>query len=291
MGDIRTLHPVSVDGDVIDGIYELTPSDGNTVLRPISDGNTSAFLAMVAARNPGVAFGTYALATALAATGLGVEGDVVCEDIVRTLTGGKSGTGATKYTFDDALTYPTAINLTQDQPATATFQSWGVGQTPLVVALSQSATAFSPGSDEFFGLGPVTVNGTAVNGVSSVSIETGIQVFPLRSDGLLGPRSIVIVQILPVLTITAFGDDARAAANEIGTALNGTTGAICFAKKRAATGFVADASTVHCSFQAKHGVVTAQQTTGDPRQVTIRIDAIANGSDLPLIINTATALP
>ena len=135
MGIVKTLFPVSVGSAVIDGIYEITPSDGNTVLRPISDGNVSAFLAMVTSRVPTLQFGTYALATALAVTGYGVEDDedVVCYDVPRGPDGVRLSTGCTRYTFTDALTVPRVLSLQQDSPATLTMEAFGVGAAPLTV--------------------------------------------------------------------------------------------------------------------------------------------------------------
>jgi hypothetical protein len=294
MAKVLTLHPVTLNTTQIDGIYQVVPTDGVEVLRPLSDGNVDPYLAMVGARTPGATWATYNLKAALDLVGISAfnTGDAELWDALRNVDGSRATGGAVKVTLANAVTMPRSISAAQDGPATMTLQSWGVGTTPVTVQTSQNVSAFTPGSATFYGLGPALLNGsTALVGLQSVNVDFGLQEFVLRTDGDVTPKQVVIQARQPSITLVCIGDTARGLVAAGGTVLNGTTGLRVVLRKRSATGFVANATAEHIIIQAKNGVVTGQQTDGDPRAFTLRCDISRTNADAPLIISTASAVP
>lgn len=289
-GKIALLHPVTIGSGQIAGVFDVSVMAGENVVRPTADGSIDPFLAMLQGIDPRVMTSTYDVAGALAAAGIGgVAGAVEAYDAVIGVDGVKAASGAVKYSATNAVTFPRSVSLQQDNPATASVETIVTG-SDFTVAASQSLSAFTDiGSNVFFGLGPLSVNGTTITGITSVDLTFAVQEFLLRSDGAIHTQAVAAIARIPIITVTAFPDSGIA---QFGTraALNGTTGAIFYARKRTQVGYVADATAQHVRFQMKNGIISRSNTAGSPRLITYTIYPDRVTADAIMAISTASAI-
>lgn len=289
-GKIALLHPVTVGSSQIAGVFDVSVLAGENVVRPTADGAIDPFLAMLVGIDPRVQFSTYDLKAGLDVTSLSpVAGAVESYDAIIGVDGVKAAAGAVKYSAANAVTFPRSVSLTQDQPATATFEAIVTG-SDFTVAASATLSAFTDiGNDIFFGLGPLSVNGAAITGVTSINLNYAVQEFLLRADGAIATQAVAAIQRIPVITITAFPDSGISAFG-VEAALDGTDGLEFYARKRTRVGYVADATAEHVKFQMKNGIIKRSNTAGSPRVITYTVYPDRTTADAIITVNTASAI-
>lgn len=139
------------------------------------------------------------------------------EDGVRETTG-------MKFTIPKALIVPRTLSASQGQHATlaveAVMRSSDGTTAPFSVAEGQTVPTADT-VDEWFTLGPVTVNGADVGLVQTWSLDFGIDVAVVQGDGDLYPTVIYIRSIKPVITF-----DTLAAANLATWGIGGTNNVV-----------------------------------------------------------------
>jgi hypothetical protein len=158
------------------------------------------------------------------------------------------------------------------------------------VALSGNLT-----STEYFGAGPVSINGVAVPGVQEITIQSGIQLYEEGAstevyDTFVGVETTgvtVTVQTKEMTNWSVLGLN--------GVALDGTAGLAFYARafKNQDTRY-ADSATSHILGQALYGMAIPQDTNGDGSATltdTLQVHCIANtDSSLPLVFTPAIAI-
>ncbi len=159
------------------------------------------------------------------------------------------------------------------------------------VALSGNLTAAS-----FFGAGPVVVNGSAVTGIKSIEIASGLQLLQEGSGSEVWPTWTSAMETKPSITIQTLVPTNWNTYGIGGTALDSSTGIECYARKFSASGSrVADLTAEHVKFTGADGIAVPENTEGDGRNPvsdTLRCDLVSDSdSNRPLVINTASALP
>ena len=159
------------------------------------------------------------------------------------------------------------------------------------VALSGNLTA-----TEYFCAGPASFNGTSLPGVKSIEVDCGVELLCESSDGELWPSFVGIQTVAPTVTITLFEKVNWNTLTLQGTALNGSTGLVFYARKYAngSPARVANATTEHIKFVGLNGAILPMDTNGQdssPLTDSLKIELVS-GSDsiLPLTIDTASAI-
>lgn len=168
-------------------------------------------------------------------TGLGLvptNQDTVVATFART-EGGliESGNVHTSYTLSGSSTaWIDEFSVTEGEAATATVAIDGYsddGSTEVWTKSDTSALPALSAAAVHHGIGPVTINGTAIPQVTGIRYTSGLSVTANRVDGLPLPTGGVISGLQQSVTIDVSNVQAAwAALGGKGLALNGTTGAV-----------------------------------------------------------------
>lgn len=158
------------------------------------------------------------------------------------------------------------------------------------IALAGNITA-----TEYFGAGPVSINGTSIPGVQDITIESGITLTQEGGESELWDTFTGIEQGNPVVTITTREMVNWSTIGLAGLALNGSTGLSFYARKYSANGSrVANATAQHIKFDGILGMAIPMDSSGDgtaPISDTIKVHLTATSdSVLPLIATTSSAI-
>lgn len=161
-----------------------------------------------------------------------------------------------KITAANGLVIPVSASVSQDGNATFDLETIirsTNGTNPITISSGQSLS--SQAFNALWTLGPVSVNGTAIEEVVSARINYGITVEVKRFGGLNFPQRVYITMRRPSIDLT-FHDFAElqgfAAAHTV------MTGAIVFFRKRSGASFVADDTTGHAKFSFTDGLIGMQ---------------------------------
>lgn len=197
--------------------------------------------------------------------------------------------------ISQACVYWTSIRLMHNQPGEAQLSivpSYDGTNDPIVftgsVALPTSLAASS-----YFGVGPVSINGTAIPGIQEVTIESGIQLQQLGDASEEFDTFVGLLTGEVSITIKTLEQTNWAALGLRGTVLDGTNGVIVYGRKFAAGGSrVANGTGEHLKFVGLSGKAIPQNTNGqnaDPVSDTIKVTLISptsSGSGLTTTVGT-----
>lgn len=156
--------------------------------------------------------------------------------------------------------HPTAFNLTSGDAATVSLECIYVSSdgetTPVAVNTGASLSAASYVG--VYGLGPISINGTAIERVQSVTVVPGIEL-AARMYRYNFVTEVYIVRRRPYIEIVTEDLPTLAA---LGSTWGVGTACVVYARKRSQTGFVADATASHISFSFADGLVKPAQISG-----------------------------
>ena len=164
---------------------------------------------------------------------------------------------------------------------------------PFVYAGSQALSG-NLTATEYFGAGPVSINGVSVPGIKSIDVDSGTELFAESSDGEVWDTFIGLQKRTPTVTIKTLENINWVTLGLAGLALNGSTGLVFYARKYSSTGRVANATAEHIKFIGLNGSAIPMDSDGQdssPISDTIKVELIS-GSDsiLPLTLNAASAI-
>lgn len=158
------------------------------------------------------------------------------------------------------------------------------------VALSGNLTA-----TQFYGAGPVSINGSAIPGIKEIEISSGISLLEEGASTEEFDTFKGIQQTAPTVTIRTLEAVNWATLGLRGSTLNGSSGLVFYARKFSANGSrVADATAQHIKFIGLLGMAKPVDSSGDgssPITDTLRC-VLVSGSDsiLPLTVDTASTI-
>ena len=165
------------------------------------------------------------------------------------------------------------------------------GSNNPVVPAGTVALTGTPAATQFFTLGPVSINGTALHDEQSVSLASGVAVEEAGASGETWNTYTGCKNTDPVLTVTALGEpwDLRGLAGAAATSV------VFYLRAKTDDGHnVADATASHIKITASKGIILPEQVSGggnDPTTTTLRIAIRASDADTdPLTIDTAAAI-
>lgn len=202
-----------------------------------------------------------------------------------------------KLDIASSCVYWTSLRLPHNGQAeiTTRIQAAYDGTNDPFVYTGSTALTGNLSAGNVFGAGPVSINGTTLGGVQSITVDSGITMIQAGGESEEFDTFVGIQDSAPIVTIQFLKEYNWSSVGLRGTTLNGTTGLKFYARKYSNKGSrVANATAEHIAFTGLNGVVNPVNTTGQrssPISDTIRVHLIA-GSDsvLPLTVNTASAI-
>lgn len=247
-------------------------------------------------QNPEITVTTGELDTVLATlplNGLSTAVDSTLYQKLATDTGtvARVTTSHTKHLISVVTTYWNSISLPHNQEGTMELVVRPVwdGSTDIIIPSASNALLTSLAAGYRYGAGPVSINGTALQGVQNIEVVSGCQIKNTGASSELWPTSVAIQAVAPVVRITT--TDIQLLTRDIeGTALNGSTGLVFYGRRFGS----ADASAHHLKFIGLVGTVHVESESGsnqDDYQCVLRV-TLAAGTDLvqPLTYTATTAI-
>ena len=241
----------------------------------VGSGEVERQMTGVVRSNPAGKFTTQAIGTALGF--VGVNGAVINTSNLLTLwrkafkDGGTRQAAASslhdKIVIADGLIVPDTLSAAHNSDAALSYNFWaadinGDGTSPITVTPLQALTG-TTNHDEFYRLGPLTINGTVIDNVQSVDIDFGHNIIVNEGDGKIFPTGIAISQTLPTVRFTTFDAAIVALVGETGLAISASDVIIKLRKvnKNAAVSY-----TVGYQFTVNDGLVQLDDYSGSHAQ-------------------------
>lgn len=202
----------------------------------------------------------------------------------------RNATSHKKITIASSLAHWTSISLPHNGRAEANVVLTAVydgSNDPFVYAGSQALSG-NLATDEYFGLGPVAINGTNLPGVQSIEISSGVKLIQAGESSSLWDTFVGIEQTAPTITIRTFEMVNWGALLDIeGVALNGSDGLVFWARRYAAGGSrIANGTSSHIKFVGLNGSAIPVDSNGQdsgPITDTLKIELVsASDSVAPL---------
>lgn len=163
---------------------------------------------------------------------------------------------------------------------------------PVVFDEASALPASSPGASVVWTLGPVDLDGTTIDGLESVEIDTGLQILSEAKDSDVYPTFVSIVEQRPTVRLRGCHIDVTTTLTEDGLYKAASTVEIFFRKRAEGGTFVADATAEHIQLVLGKCRVEVVSVEGDPKMVDIVLTPWATiGSVDPITVDTTAALP
>lgn len=298
---VSTIHRIdrivsSTPSLALSQIVSQSAQTNNQQLRESAPGHVHPLFTAVQEQKPTFNFQTSELDTLLAAVGIGgatvANADLYQKLATTTGSVARATTSHARLRIAEGVIYWTSIRMAHNQVATADVivaANYDGSNNPIAasgtVALSGNLTDALK-----FGVGPWSINGTAVPGIKEVELNSGIQLTQEGSGSELWDTFTGIEMTQPEIIIRTVEMVNYRTYALAGNALNGTTGVTGYARKFAPTGRVANATAQHIQFLAANGVLVPQENAGEgttPMTDTLIIHPIAaSDSTLPITIST-----
>lgn len=263
-----------------------------------NDGQVDPTFAAVMFQKPMFSFGTSAVARALGFAGinaLSVDGTPVESWFQQVDPGGtrKTGANSTKFSFAKGILCPKSIDASKDGPAVIDYDMAAVSTdgvtSPLTMGINQAMPTIST-NREYFTVGPLSVNGTAVPGIQSTKVDFGLAVATDEGDGNAYPTLTYIDERSIVVTLRTKSINVL---NTIGFfTAQSTTDTVFYLRKILAGGTrVAEGTAEHIRFTVDDGMISVTEVGGDKTaEAEIKIECTYDGVSDALAINTAAAI-
>lgn len=291
------VSPVLVD-QVTD--FRLSPEIREVI--QAGDGDVDPTYVAVMGQSPRLRFTTTALATVLATCG--IDGEIIDADgsypgllawFQKLAEGGtrESGSAHLQMTVKEGLLVPRVLRASQDGSASLDLEAiatYDGTNDPVVVADSQ-ALAGSPAVGELFTVGPVKVNGTALESIQDITVDLGIQEIIQSGDGQVWPTFVGILRRQPSITVRTTDAVSLATFGLEGSAISTT--AVAYFRKLAQGGLrVAEATVEHVSVTVNDGRVSVREVSASQDSPAMSEVTITprKGANPILVLSTATTI-
>ena len=200
----------------------------------------------------------------------------------------QSGSKHTKLTLYSTLGLIRRISASQFSEATASVEihaSYDGTNLPLAITANQSLPAYSAASIEKFTVGPGELNGTDIDNIQSIDLDTGIALESNGQDGGEYVRFLAVREARPSITATSYNVDEL---STIGVGGGSFDNAIFFLRALTNTGApVADTTAGHVKLTATESHVTISDL-GDT--ATINVQPVWDGTNDSVLIETGKAI-
>jgi hypothetical protein len=204
------LYEVSIAGNVFDQISNWNWNAGVIEAILSGDGGVDPTFVAVNEAKPVISFTTTACKTALdfsALDGLAFNSNTGIFYFMKMDEGGTHtlATQNIKLLVDEGMCLPRQITATQGQPATVNYDvicASTDGLVPLAFTDGQTIGSQPVAVAEAYTVGEVSLKGTAVKGIQSLTVDFGIIESVLSGDGAVWPTFVGIIERKPFITFT-----------------------------------------------------------------------------------------
>jgi len=301
----HVLYAVQVGSDLIGSITQQNLRLGIETSNEVLDGEVYSRFQAITARKPGVTFTTKDIKAALdliALTGcdIGGLGNGLNLFAQKHKSGSTRSSGAAhrKYTMKKGI----IVNrtLSTDHRGDYTLQCEAVsvydGENAIVVPTDNvSLPDGLPAAPSRWTLGPATLESVALDHKRLLEIDFGIEVTPEGTDSDVEDTFVSIGQILPVLTMRGIDVEWFKAANIPldGKAVSHVNTSIYLRKRASGDSFVVNGVAEHIKITAcgLAWVEDAFDANGNEAgEATLKMECRFDGTNLPLVIDTAAAI-
>lgn len=307
-----TNHSISIQDDadvaavIVGSLLNASAPIENEVQSNATAGRYYPEQISVVSQKPRFTYGTYDLPKVIDA--LGLVGDLVQDGV------SKPGIALYRAKYEDGvlasgsvhrrLRFARSFNLIRKlsvghrQDATVDCESIAIwdGTNAILQVEATQALPTLPASPGRWTLHSATIGGETIASNIQVEIDFGINVESFGSDSDQYDTELHVGEIKPVITITSIDPANFASDNVVLTGLAGThANTNIVLRKRAARGatFTADATAEHISITAS-GILLATDphnaSNNQRAQATFRMDCDFDGTNAPLVFDTAYAI-
>lgn len=173
-----------------------------------------------------------------------------------------AGSSHTSINGTDGFLYATSFAANQDDDGASCnldliFKSSNGITAPVTFDVADSV--ISTAETSVYALGPASINGTAIAGVTGVTVNTGIEIEAKRYNGSQYPQLIYIRAQRPSIDLQF---ESLEAIGNFGAAFTVMTAAAVYFRKRSGIGYVADATAEHVKFTFADGLITTETISG-----------------------------
>lgn len=285
----------------LNGIQSLSFNASLATAAGIGDGNVFAtFLALMKGA-PAARFSTLHVADALAAFGVtsyALANALVC--YFRKISQGGTRDAANAGThislsFSGGMVCPRRVSARHGSNAVWDGEVYGTsadGTNPVTPSTTANLPASLPGVATAFGLGPIKLNGTVLDGLESAEYDFGVTPMIEGRDGDIYPTHAGVKSQQPTVKVRGAHVDVLSALTLDGGYYTASQ-VVGYLRKRSAGGtYVADATAQHVKFTLGLCRVEAQSVDGDPKTVDLLLTPAQDtgGPTNPIAVNTASAI-
>jgi len=311
---LHTLYAVDVDpiteanAVFVDQVNTFSIDPALQSILQSGDGQVDPTFVAVMAQSPRLRFTSTALATILAevssaflTSGIKIDSDGThdgLEAFFHQITeGGTRTAGANhiKMTINEGLLIPRPLNAAQGGVASLDLEAvigYDGTNEPVVIATGQSLIG-TPAVGEIFTLGPVSLNGTTINGVQSIAYDPGLQIITQSGDGQVWPTFVAIMSRRPRLVINTVDVGVFSTFGLDGTAQSATD-SVAYLRKIAEGGTrVADGTAEHIKLTFDDGIIYCGPISGSQGQVLgaqLVLEPTYDGTNAIVVIDAASAI-
>jgi hypothetical protein len=303
LAHIHTLAPVLLNSTRIKGVTRGSVETGVEVAGESYSGSPYVAYKYVRAVKPRATFETVAVASSLAACGIGglslaslgaglqVWAQKATKGSIRA-----SGSVHRSYTLRDGILVPVSLSVDHagdarlGYAATVTYDGTN---SPIVISDNQALPTIDANT-EIFGMGPLVIGGSTYVGARQYQIDFAIKVAAEGADGDIYDTCAWIQLIDPKITVRGVNQEWL---KSTAIPLNGKAvlhaSTTIYLRRRGATDFVANNQAQHISITVAGlaTIGTAVDASGtNAAEQTLVIDSQHDGTNAPLIINTAATI-
>lgn len=300
---LHTISQVRVGAtNYFTGVSGFAYNGGFERLVQSGDGNARPTFTAIGRQVPRFGFTTTGIATALGISG--VTGAFVTSGNVLTTwfqaldEGGTRKTGAlqTSLTVNEGLLVPRSLSAGSSSPATLDYEcvcGYDGSNAPVVFAASATLAGTS-GVSELFVAGPLTVNGTAINGVQQIDVDFGIADVAQSGDGNAYATFLSIQSIAPTVRIRTTDVATIQSLFGVSGLAQSATDTVFYLRKVSEGGTrVADGTSEHVSFTMDEGQVSIDDISGSDGgalEATVVLTPTYDGTAEILVVDTTAAI-
>ena len=295
---LHELYAVTVNAVFMDQVSDYMCSLAVQEAIANGDGLVDPTFVATGSQAPRLSWTSSKVATILGSCGIsGLALSSTLTAFFQQITKGGTRAGASSHirlTVNEGLVLPRTLNADQASASLSLecIATYDGTNNPIVIAAGQSLTG-TPSVTEQFVAGPVSINGTTLNAVQSITIDFGIAETVAAGDGQVWPTFVAIGERRPRITIQSLDVGFLNTTGISGVAQSASDSVIFLRKVAKGATRVADDTAKHISFTIDDGMIITRSvggSHGSPQMAEIEIIPTYDGSNAIMAIDTTAAI-